>query len=94
MISINEDITLKVRMMTNEVIIIKINILKTILEIKQEIRRIKNISVVNQKLIFQGKVLKDSDKITTYKLDDNDVINLIISQPNNNNNINSSRENR
>ena len=94
MISINEDITLKVRMMTNEVIIIKINKLKTILEIKQEIRRIKNISVVNQKLIFQGKVLKDSDKITTYKLEDNDVINLIISQPNNNNNINSSRENR
>ena len=93
MISINEDITLKVRMMTNEVIIIKINKLKTILEIKQEIRRIKNIPIINQKLIFQGKVLKDSDKITTYKLEDNDVINLIISQPNNNNN-NSSQENR
>ena len=93
MISINEDITLKVRMMTNEVIIIKINKLKTILEIKQEIRRIKNIPIINQKLIFQGKVLKDPDKITTYKLEDNDVINLIISQPNNNNN-NSSQENR
>jgi hypothetical protein len=94
MISNYEDITLKIRMMTNEVFIIKINKLKTILEIKQEIRRIKNIPITNQKLIFQGKVLKDSDKITIYKLEDNDVINLIVSQPNNNINQNNSQENQ
>lgn len=46
-----------------------------------------SIPVEKQRLIFQGKLLKDLDKLTSYKISDNNVIHLvaksIVEEPNN-----------
>ena len=63
------NIVVKVKMINNEVINVGINLGKSVLDLKEEIRRKINMPIVNQKLIFQGKVLKDNDGLSVYKLE-------------------------
>ena len=79
------EIEIKVKMINNEIFTVGINKGKSVFDLKEEIRRKINIPVVNQKLIFQGKVLKDNDGLSVYKLENDDVIHLIRINPNNNN---------
>ena len=88
------EIEIKVKMINNEIFTIVINKGKSVLELKEVIRRKINIPVVNQKLIFQGKVLKDNDGLSVYKLENDDVIHLIRINPNNNNDTNIENEQR
>ena len=88
------EIEIKVKMINNEIFTVGINKGKSVFDLKEEIRRKINIPVVNQKLIFQGKVLKDNDGLSVYKLENDDVIHLIRINPNNNNDTNLENEQR
>lgn len=51
----------------------------TIKTIKNKINNKENIPVNNQRLVFNGKVLKDDKTISYYNIQENDIINLVIS---------------
>ena len=87
----DEIIIVKIKTLENQ---ININIKKnaTILELKEKINRILNIPILNQRLIYQGKILQNnSEKIKHYKIINDSVIHLVIrkltSSDDNNNNI-------
>ena len=88
------EIEIKVKMINNEIFTVRINKGKSVFDLKEEIRKKINIPVINQKLIFQGKVLKDNDGLSVYKLENDDVIHLIRINPNNNNDTNLENEQR
>ena len=87
------NIVVKVKMINNEVINVGINLGKSVLDLKEEIRRKINMPIVNQKLIFQGKVLKDNDGLSVYKLENDDVIHLVRVDPRNENHLENEERN-
>jgi len=93
-----EIINVKIKTLESQ---ININIKKnaTLLELKEKINRILNIPTLNQRLIYQGKILQNnSEKIKHYKISNDCVIHLVTRKlttsddnnqnNNNNNNIN------
>lgn len=78
MISMNNTkIRLKIKTIDSNVTTIETSSTSTVLSLKETIRTAINIPVTNQKLIYQGKVLKDNDKLIDYKIEDNVVIHLV-----------------
>ena len=78
MISMNNTkIRLKIKTIDSNVTTIETSSTSTVLSLKESIRSAINIPVTNQKLIYQGKVLKDNDKLIDYKIEDNVVIHLV-----------------
>ena len=74
----------------------------TVLQLKEKISEKYKIPKNNQRLIFQGKLMKDNEKLSFYKITDDCVIHLVAkaleennpqNNINNNNNINSSSNN-
>ena len=51
------NIVVKVKMINNEVINVGINLGKSVLDLKEEIRRKINMPIVNQKLIFHYQMI-------------------------------------
>lgn len=49
----------------------------TVLELKKVIAEKSNIAADQQRLIYSGKVLKDADVLSTYKLDQGHTIHLV-----------------
>lgn len=47
---------------------IKVDTSKTVLELKQDIAQHTDIPAENQRLIYSGRVLKDEEQVSTYKI--------------------------
>lgn len=47
---------------------IKVDTSKTVIELKQDIATHTDIPAENQRLIYSGRVLKDEEQISTYKI--------------------------
>ena len=89
----NEEISIKIQTLDNTYPF-KINPSFTILQLKEEISKKYKIPKDRQRLIFQGKFLKENEKLSFYKITDGCVIQLIAkSLEENNNNSNHSQSN-
>lgn len=73
----SKEILIKVKTLNSTTIPFKIYTHETIGGLKNKIFQKIRISTINQRLIFQGKVLKNEKTISDYNLDDNDVIHLV-----------------
>jgi len=88
-----ENISIKIQTLDNTYSF-KINQSFTILQLKEEISKKYKIPKERQRLIFQGKFLKENEKLSYYKITDGCVIQLIAkSLEENNNNSNQSESN-
>ena len=88
----NEEISIKIQTLDNTYSF-KIKQSYTILQLKEEIFKKFNIPKDRQRLIFQGKFLKESENLTFYKITDGCVIQLIAKSLDENNNSNHSQSN-
>ena len=92
-----QEITIKIQTLDNTYSI-KINQLLTISQLKEEISKKYNIPKEKQRLIFQGKFLKDNENLSFYKITEGCVVQLIAKslEENNssNNNNNTNHQNR
>ena len=88
-----EEISIKIQTLDNTYSF-KINPSYTILQLKEEISKKYNIPKERQRLIFQGKFLKENEKLSFYKITDGCVIQLIAKSLEENNGQNSSQQNR
>ncbi|SIO73392.1 Polyubiquitin-B [Babesia microti strain RI] len=50
----------------------------TVLTLKQKISKVQNMPIDHQRLIFNGKMLKNGKKLSEYKIKDNAVIHLVL----------------
>ena len=88
----NEEISIKIQTLDNTYSF-KINQSSTILQLKEEISKKYNIPIDKQRLIFQGKFLKENDKLSFYKISEGCVIQLIAKSLEEKNNLNHSESN-
>ena len=88
----NEEISIKIQTLDNTYSF-KIKQSYTILQLKEEIFKKFNIPKDRQRLIFQGKFLKETENLTFYKITDGCVIQLIAKSLDENNNSNHSQSN-
>ena len=88
----NEEISIKIQTLDNTYSF-KINQSSTILQLKEEISKKYNIPIDKQRLIFQGKFLKENDKLSFYKISEGCVIQLIAKSLEEKNNSNHSESN-
>ena len=93
-----EEITIKIQTLDNN-FSLKINQNLTINQLKEEISKKYNIPKEKQRLIFQGKFLKDNENLSFYKITEGCVIQLIAksleeNNPNSNSSQNNNRANR
>ena len=90
----NQEISIKIQTLDNTYPF-KINPSFTILQLKEEISKKYKIPIDRQRLIFQGKFLKENEKLSFYKITDGCVVQLIAkSLEENNNNSNQSSNNQ
>ena len=73
----NKEITIKIKTLNSTTIPFNVNLDDTIGSLKNKIFQKIRISCVNQRLIFQGKVLDNSQTLSFYKIESEDVIHLI-----------------
>ena len=73
----SKEIQIKVKTLNSTTLPFKIYTHETVGGLKNKIFQKIRISTLNQRLIYQGKVLKNEKTISDYKLDDNDVIHLV-----------------
>jgi hypothetical protein len=90
----NKDINITVKTIDSLVYKVNINPEKSIFELKETLAKLTKIPVKNQRLIYQGKVLKDNDKIKDYKIYNDYVIHLVKQQENPNIGINTNIDNQ
>ena len=88
----DDEITIKIQTLDN-IYPLTLKRLSTVIELQEKISENFNIPINNQRLIFQGKYLQSStEKLKSYKIQNESVIHLLIKQTNNeennNNNIN------
>ena len=88
----NEEISIKIQTLDNTYSF-KIKQSYTILQLKEDIFKKFNIPIDRQRLIFQGKFLKEAENLTFYKITDGCVIQLIAKSLEENNNQNQSQAN-
>ena len=84
-----EEISIKIQTLDNTYSF-KVNRSYTILQLKEEILRKFKIPIDRQRLIFQGKFLKENEKLSFYKITDGCVIQLIAKSLDENNSQNQS----
>ena len=94
----SQEITIKIQTLDNS-FSLKINQSLTIIQLKEEISKKYNIPKDKQRLIFQGKFLKDNETLSFYKITDGCVIQLIaksleLKNPNQNSSQRSNNSNR
>ena len=94
----SQEITIKIQTLDNS-FNLKINQSLTIIQLKEEISKKYNIPKDKQRLIFQGKFLKDNETLSFYKITDGCVIQLIaksleLKNPNQNSSQRSNNSNR
>ena len=94
----SQEITIKIQTLDNS-FSLKINQSLTIIQLKEEISKKYNIPKDKQRLIFQGKFLKDNETLSFYKITDGCVIQLIaksleLKNPNQNSSQRSNNPNR
>ena len=73
----SNEILIKIKTLNSTTIPLKIYTNETIGGLKNKIFQKIRVSVINQRLIFQGKVLKNENKIEDYKIEESDVIHLV-----------------
>ena len=83
----NEEISIKIQTLDNTYSF-KINQSLKILDLKEEISKKFKIPKDRQRLIFQGKFLKENEKLSFYKITDGCVLQLIAKSLEENNNTN------
>ena len=91
-----QEITIKIQTLDNTYSI-KINQLLTISQLKEEISKKYNIPKEKQRLIFQGKFLKDNENLSFYKITEGCLVQLIaksLEENNSSNNNNTNHQNR
>ena len=74
---LNDEITIKIQTLESQYPI-SIRRYNTIGELKEKLGEVFNISFQNIRLIFQGKILNNSDKIKQYKILDESVIHMVV----------------
>lgn len=80
----DKEIKIKIQTLENLYNII-INQSKSIEDLKYKIKEILNVSIENQKLIYQGRVLSNSDSILSSRISESSVVHLLIKSNNENN---------
>ena len=88
----NEEISIKIQTLDNTYSF-KINQSATILQLKEEIYKKYNIPIDRQRLIFQGKFLKETENLSFYKIIDGCVVQLIAKSLEEKNEQNQSEDN-
>ena len=91
-----QEITIKIQTLDNTYSI-KVNELITIGQLKEEISKKYNIPKDKQRLIFQGKFLKDKENLSFYKITEGCVVQLIaksLEENNSSSNINRTHANQ
>ena len=93
-----EEIAIKIQTLDNTYSL-KINKNVTINQLKEEISKKYNIPIDKQRLIFQGKFLKNNENLYFYKITDGCVVQLIaksleVNHPNSNSSSHNNRSNR
>ncbi len=89
----NKDINITIKTIDSLVYKVNINPEKSIFELKETLVKLTKIPVKNQRLIYQGKVLKENDKIKDYKIYNDYVIHLVKQQDNPNIGLNRNIDN-
>jgi hypothetical protein len=84
-----EEISIKIQTLDNTYSF-KVNRSYTILQLKEEILKKFKIPIDRQRLIFQGKFLKENEKLSFYKITDGCVVQLIAKSLDENNSQNQS----
>lgn len=67
-----------VKTLTGKTICISLSDTLTVREVKEEIQKLEQISVDQQRLIFQGKQLEDNDTIKYYEIGPNATVHLVL----------------
>ena len=90
----DDEITIKIQTLDN-IYPLTLKRLSTVIELQEKISENFNIPINNQRLIFQGKYLQSStEKLKSYKIQNESVIHLLIKQNNTNtNNTTNTEEN-
>ena len=88
----SKEISIKIQTLDNA-FSLKINPAETILALKEKITKKYNIPIDKQRLIFQGKFLKENETLSNYKITDGCVIQLIAKSLEENNNQNRPQQN-
>src|SRR5689334_17759117 len=83
----SKEINLIVKTIDSQIYKLSISVEKTVYQLKQEIEKSSMLKPKNQRLIYQGKVLKDKDSIQDYKIDNDHVVHLVKQQDPQNNEI-------
>ena len=73
----SNEILIKIKTLNSTTIPLKIYTNETIGSLKNKIFQKIRVSVINQRLIFQGKVLQNDKQISDYKIEESDVIHLV-----------------
>ena len=73
----SNEILIKIKTLNSTTIPLKIYTNETIGGLKNKIFQKIRVSVINQRLIFQGKVLQNDKQISDYKIEESDVIHLV-----------------
>jgi hypothetical protein len=82
------NIKLKIKTIDSLVTEVIINTEEKILSLKERLEKTLKISSIRQRMIFQGRILTDTSKISECKLQDGHVIHLIEQEVNNSDNTN------
>ena len=73
----SNEILIKIKTLNSTTIPLKIYTNETIGGLKNKIFQKIRVSVINQRLIFQGKMLQNDKQISDYKIEESDVIHLV-----------------
>jgi ubiquilin len=71
------DITVKVKHMSDKVYEIQINPTNTVLELKQILEETSSVPATDQKIIFKGRMLKDHETIADVKLENGSTVHMV-----------------
>jgi ubiquilin len=73
----DDKITIKIKYQGDNVYEFSISPSSTVLDLKKMIAEKTNVQAANQKVIFKGKILKDADTLSTYKVEGGSTMHMV-----------------
>lgn len=71
-------IHLQIKSATGKLLRVTINPMHTILDLKKQIYILQEVSIDNQRIIFQGKQLEDPKRLCDYNIGDQSVLHIVL----------------
>ena len=71
-------INLQLKTATGQLLTVTINPMHTILDLKKQIYVLQEVSLDNQRIIFQGKQLDDHKRLCEYNIDNQSVLHIVL----------------